>query len=199
MMSKTHVTVGIASSLGLALVFPRSSSIILASVAFGSLGGTTPDVDILDDDYKHDALIGQLISFGLCALMLGLDWLLHSGILSYILEHKILAIIGGIGFLILYIVGFSADHREFTHSLLSLLLFSIAIAFIYLPAVPFFAIGYFSHLAIDLLNKKGIQLFFPLNPKPCLKICYANDIGNKVLMFIGLGASVILLIMNIAK
>lgn len=199
MMSKTHVTVGIASSLGLALVFPNSAQIVLASIAFGALGGTTPDVDILDDDYKHDALIGQLISFGLCGLMLGLDWLLHSGILSYMLDHKILAIIGGIGFVILYIIGFSANHREFTHSLLSLILFSIAIAFVYFPAVPFFAIGYFSHLAIDLLNKKGIQLFFPLNPKPCLKICYANKTGNKVLMFVGLGTSIILLIMNIVK
>ena len=199
MMSKTHVTVGIASSLGLALVFPKTPQIILVSIAFGALGGTTPDVDILDDDYKHDALIGQVIPVGLCGLLLGLDWLLQYEILSSIINHKILAIIGVIGYLILYLIGFGSDHREFTHSFLSLLLFSIAVAFIHLPAVPFYAIGYFSHLAIDLLNKKGIQLFFPLEPRPCLKLCYANEAGNKILMYLGLGASIILLIMKLAR
>lgn len=97
MMSKTHISVGIASSLGLALVFPNTPQIILASVVFGAMGamgGTTPDVDILDDDYKHDALIGQLIPLVLCVLMLGLDWLLHYEILLSIINHKTLAIIG---------------------------------------------------------------------------------------------------------
>ena len=198
-MSKTHVTVGVASALGIALGLPNTPQILLASVAFGALGGTTPDVDILDDDYKHDALIGQLISFGLCGLMLGLDWLFRYEILSSILNNWIFAVIGVIGYLILYIKGYGSDHREFTHSFLSLLLFSIAVAFIYAPAVPFYAIGYLSHLAIDLLNKKGIQLFFPFKPKPCLKLCYASKTGNTVLMYIGLGASIILFIMNIFK
>lgn len=198
-MSKTHISVGIASSLGLALVFPNTPQIILASVVFGAMGGTTPDVDILDDDYKHDALIGQLIPLVLCVLMLGLDWLLHYEILSSIINHKTLAIIGLVGYLILYIIGYNADHREFTHSLLSLLLFSIAVGFIYFPALPFYAIGYFSHLAIDLLNKKGIQLFFPFEPEPCLKLIYASGIGNTVIMIIGIIASIILLGMNIAR
>ena len=199
MMSKTHVAVGVASSLGLALAFPNSPHVILASVAFGSLGGTTPDVDILDHDYKFDALIGQLISLGICLHAVVIDWILGNEILSYIFEHKILSLFGITVFIALYSIGFFANHRGFTHPLLSLLLFSLAICLIYPPAVPFYAVGYFSHLAIDLLNKSGIQLFFPFKPKPCLKLCYAGKIGNKVLMFVGLGASVILLVMNIIK
>ena len=197
MMSKTHISVGIASSLGLALTFPHTPQIIWAAVAFGALGGTTPDVDILDDDDTHDALIGQLISLGICGLMFLFDWILHFGIMSTILSHKKLSIIGVAVFFILYVIGYFADHREFTHSLLSLLLFSIAIALIYFPAVPFFAIGYFSHLAIDLLNKQGIQLFFPFDPEPCLKLCYASGIGNTVLMIVGIVASIILLVKNL--
>lgn len=199
MMSKTHVTVGIASSLGLALSFQNSPNNVLVAIAFGAMGGTAPDVDILDDDYKHDALIGQLIPLSLCVFMLGLDWLFHFGILSSIISQNILAIVGIIGYLILYIKGYHSEHRGFTHSFLSLLLFSIAISFIYPLAVPFYAIGYFSHLAIDLLNKKGIQLFFPFKPKPCLKLCYASKTGNMILMFVGLVASIVLLIMNLVK
>ena len=78
-------------------------------------------------------------------------------------------------------------------------LFTITISLVYRPIVPFYAAGYTSHLAIDLLNKKGVQLLFPLKFKLCLGLCYANKAGNTIIMYIGLGSSIALLAINIIK
>ena len=78
----------------------------------------------------------------------------------------------------------------------ALVLCSIAMGMIYFPFVPFYVAGYFSHLFIDLLNKKGIQLFYPLKYCLCLKMCYAKGAGNSAFMYIGLISSIVLFIYN---
>ena len=54
--------------------------------------------------------------------------------------------------------------------------------------------GYISHIIIDLLNKKNVQVFFPIGKGFCFGLCYANKLGNKVLMYGGLGISILLLL-----
>ena len=98
------------------------------------------------------------------------------------------------GLIALYIFGTKKNHRKFTHSLLALIIYSIPIALIYEPILEYFMIGYFSHLLIDLLNKRGIQLLFPLKFKFCFKLCYADGLGNKLLMVLGLVVTILLLI-----
>ena len=50
------------------------------------------------------------------------------------------------------------SYRTFTHSFLSLLLFSIAIMMICPPLVGAYVIGYILHLFLDVLNKKDVPL-----------------------------------------
>ena len=90
--------------------------------------------------------------------------------------------------------GFFQEHRKFTHSFLAMLLYTFAVFCIYPPFAKPFLIGYFSHIIIDLLNKKKVQIFSPLEFGICFGICYANKLGNKILMYCGLVVSSILLL-----
>lgn len=199
MMGKTHVTVGIASAgIVAALALPEQSglSVAFSTVVGGGLGGVAADIDIVDNDYKHDALIGQMLALGLTVLTLIGDKIFDTGIIEAISQHKIIATIGIVAYLILMIIGFQSDHREYTHSILALILCSVAVGMIYFPFVPFYVAGYSSHLLIDLLNKKGIQLFYPLKCRLCLKMCYAKGTGNSAFMYIGLFLSIVLFVYN---
>ena len=100
---------------------------------------------------------------------------------------------GYVLFSILYAKGISTKHRGFTHYLLALIVYSIPVLMIYPILVPYFGLGYFSHIFIDLFNKKNVQLFHPFNKGICFKLCYANKHGNKVLMYIGLLISLLFL------
>ena len=159
MMSKTHIAIGMATSL--AVTRPSTIQGCILSVIGGAIGGVIADVDILDDDYKHDALFGELISFGFSAILLLTDFIFGIGIISHIQNRSKVLLIGGAAFFaILYICGFVSDHRKFTHSLVAMALFSLSV-FLMCDwlAVPFL-FGYLSHLLLDILNKKKYNFFF---------------------------------------
>ena len=197
MMSKTHLSVGMAAALAVSPAANLSECLII--LAGGAIGGVIPDVDILDDDYKHDALIGEVVAFSLLIVSVIASIFNGNPIINYVTAHKLLAIIGGIGFIVLWFVGFSSDHRDFTHSFLCMLLFSICIVLIYPSFFVPFAIGYFSHLALDILNKKGIRLFFPSDKEICFGLCYASKIGNAIFMIIGFIATAFLIIYRLDR
>ena len=192
MMSKTHIAVGAATALvGIRPMEPEECAIVVIG---GVVGGIIADNDILDNDYLGDALLGQLLAAGITALILFLDFSLGGNIINSMLASKILFILGIIAFVILYFIGMAQPHRGFTHSILALALYSFAVGFIYKPLFIPFALGYVSHLIIDLLNKKGMALLFPLKFKICFYCCYANQLANKALMIAGSVITVIMLI-----
>lgn len=195
MMSKTHYAVGLATSL--AVIQPKTINECLIAVIAGTIGGVLADIDILDNDYQADALIGQLLAAGTTAFAIVLDYLFKLGICQAIASHPILSIIGGVGYGVLWVIGFFSDHRTFTHSLTALALFSFAVWLIYLPALLGFAVAYFSHLILDILNKKKVPILYPLEFGICLKVCYANKTANKFFMYLGFAVSGILLIICI--
>nr|NNM90128.1 metal-dependent hydrolase [Bacilli bacterium] len=91
------------------------------------------------------------------------------------------------------------DHRGFTHSILAaapwwvLAYFSQPwrvtigpIHFSFFPIVVGAAVGYSSHIVIDLLNKKGEQLFFPLKPRFALHFCSAEGFWNRAFEYLSL-------------
>lgn len=195
MMSKTHYAVGLATSL--AVIQPKTINECLTAVIAGTIGGVLADNDILDNDYQADALIGQLLAAGTTALAVIFDYLFKLGICLTIVSRPILSIIGGVGFVVLWFVGFFSDHRTFTHSLTALALYSLAVWLIYPPILLGFAVAYFSHLFLDILNKKKVPILYPFEFGICLKMCYANKTANKVFMYIGFAASGILLIISV--
>lgn len=198
MMSKTHVTVGMAASL---LAFQPTTIVgCTLAIAGGALGGVIADCDTITNDYKHDALIGELIAAGIVVVMVVLNYIFGGDVVLKLSTHNKTSLIAGlVAFVVLYIVGFISNHRQFTHSLLAMILFGSAIALIYNPVAKYFLVGYLSHLIIDMLNKKGIQILFPLKPKVCLGLFYADDIENEILMYAGLISSVIMVFLLVTK
>lgn len=194
-MSKTHLAVGVASAMYVAATTTTGGSgAMLPALMGGALGSVAPDIDILDNDYESDALIGQAIAVGSVALSLGIGQLAGLGILSEITADQSVAIAGLVIYGVLCVIGFFQPHRGFTHSLLAMVLFTIAVALVYTPAAIYFMVAFVSHIAIDLLNKRGVQILFPLKFRPCLGIFYADSAASTVLMCVGLAASVVLIV-----
>lgn len=184
MMSKTHLTMGVAISV--ALTQPKTVPECFLSIIGGAVGGILCDIDTLDNDYKCDALSGQLIALGITAALFALDYFLNTGICTYLLSrNRVLLIIGGIMYLIPWVIGFISEHRTFTHSLTAMLLFTIAVLLICPTLVVSFVIGYLTHLALDLLNKKDLRLLYPLKFGLCFHLCYASKTANTVFMYVG--------------
>lgn len=195
MMSKTHLTVGMADALAFTSINTPAECAI--AIAGGAIGGVLADVDTLDNDYHADALIGELLAFGTLGIVFVLDHFFKWGICNSIIADRNQSILGFIGVVVLWIIGFKQNHRKFTHSILATFLYPISLGMIYRPLAWVCFVGYISHLILDLLNKKGIQLFFPLKSTFCLYLCYAGKIANKVFMWLGFIATIVLFIYRV--
>lgn len=197
MMSKTHLAVGLAVSL--AIVRPDSLSDFLTAGIAGCVGGILPDCDILDNKKSLSTYSGQFFVGGLTLLALIFDKYFNLGLCRAALENGRYAMFGGIFFAILWLVGVFSSHRTFTHSLLAMALYTFALHNLCPPLTFPFCGAYASHLLLDLLNRKGIPLFYPWKWGICFYLCYADGIVNKLLMYAGVLASVFLLTCGILK
>lgn len=197
MMSKTHLSVGVATSL--ILLQPDTITKCVIAVAGGALGGAIPDIDAVSSESKHDAVIAQVIAVALAGVMMLIDRFTSLNITDYILAHAARAIFGIMLFFLLVSLGYMSAHRTFTHSLLGAILFTSAFELIYPKMALAFSIGYVSHIALDLLNRRKIQVFYPLKKGFCFKLCYAAKTANKAFGFAGLGVSVAMLIISAVR
>lgn len=188
MLGKTHIALGIASAL--LITHPLTVPGVVTTITGGALGGWIVDVDLKNRDVTKDAdeareKIYDTIIDGLfiCAFLL-LDFFIGKGIWKYIIDHWGLQIWGSLmGFIILLLIGLNTKHRTFTHSFIGMALFVFSMYFLCRPIVVPFAIGYASHLVADFFNKLGLQLFFPLKWRPCLKLCGSDKKANKILFW----------------
>ena len=81
-------------------------------------------------------------------------------------------------------------HRRQTHSILFLAMFWL-LWMLYPSGVTIGMImGIWSHMAIDMLNSKGIELYYPFNTKN-YSLCSLkyNGIGEKIIRYVSVGAS----------
>jgi inner membrane protein len=195
MMSRTHLAMGMASSLATSffVMQPENLSDNLIVLSGGALGGVLADVDTVKNDYKCDALIGQLLGFSIFISVTVLDYIMELGVCDYVInKNRIPSIIAGIAFIVLYTIGFASNHRTFTHSLLAMILFSGCFS-LTLPRLGCsILIGYASHMLLDLLNKKDVPLLYPLKKGICFKLCYAGKTANTIFMIIGFMATLVL-------
>jgi inner membrane protein len=80
--------------------------------------------------------------------------------------------------------GRKQPHRTFMHSVLGVVLLSVASYLVFTEIWLYMALGMVSHIALDLLNKKRITLLYPLKkPKFALGICTADSAVNTVLFY----------------
>ena len=60
-------------------------------------------------------------------------------------------------------------------------------------AIPY-AIGYLSHLILDILNKRPVPVLYPIGKGFCLNLCYTGKTANTFFMFVGLVGTVFLIV-----
>lgn len=86
--------------------------------------------------------------------------------------------------------GIKGKHRGRTHSLVATIIYS-ACFYAFIPNQRYmicFAVAYLSHLALDLLNKRGERLLWPFSSKGyALKVCKADSFLGTA---IGVGCSI---------
>lgn len=188
MMGKTHITVGIATSL--VACQPATLKDLFAAVIGGAVGGVICDIECRSRPEMRDALYARFITLGIVAAILLVDWITKTGLCVSIMEQPSSTVIMGVVVsIIVCIAGRFSEHRTFTHSLLFVLLIDFGL-FCICPEISFpVLVGGISHLFIDTFNKKPVPWLFPFfRPGVCFKLCYASKVANAVIMWVGLVA-----------
>ncbi len=190
MMGKTHIAVGIAAAY--AITQPKTMPEFAIATVGGSIGGVMADIDVkIDTSNKFaakaslDALYGEILAIAISVGALAGDYYTGGNILQGILGRMPWFAVGVAMFVVLTVIGELSKHRDKTHSLLALVLFSAAV-FLIEPHIGIaFAVGYSSHLIIDLFNKSPIRIFYPMEKGICFKTCYADRLGNELFLVVG--------------
>ncbi len=187
MMGKTHIAAGIATAF--VLMQPKNVSELAIATVGGSIGGVMADIDVkIDRSNKYaknasmDALYGEILAIVISISVLLSDFLSGGYVIPSIANHWQMSVIGLALFFILTVIGEHSKHRDKTHSALAWTLFSISVVLIEPGIGLAFAIGYGSHLILDLFNKSPIRLFYPREGGICFKVCYANQLGNELFL-----------------
>ena len=99
MMSKTHITVGVAASL--VVCEPNTVEGLFCAVMGGAIGGILCDIECKSTKNMRDALVGRLIVAGLSVGILIADKLLNTGMWEDVFSRQVYMLIIGMVFCLL--------------------------------------------------------------------------------------------------
>ncbi|CDE52853.1 predicted membrane-bound metal-dependent hydrolase (DUF457) [Roseburia sp. CAG:303] len=185
MLGKTHMAVGIAATL--AITQPSGISELVLAVGAGSLGALISDIDVGTSNSHRDADKITALSVVVVLAVFALDYFCNTQIIERIIGSSgYLRIIAGL-LLFIGICAFGKEqpHRSFMHSFLALILLSFALGLIWEKAVIYFAVGFLSHLATDIFNKKKVRLLYPLKGGVSLGLFHAYGLANDIFFAVG--------------
>ncbi len=181
MLGKTHTAAGAAAAL--LLLHPSEPAAVLSAAAGGAAGGWICDIDCRDAGIDSTTGEDILYTAGLTAALLLGDALLGSGVCAWMASHWGLRSAAAFTvFLVCCMFGWNTPHRSFMHSLTALVLLTVSLHFFCAPLAPAFAAGFVSHLLLDLTNFQGIQLFYPLRDRFCLRLFPADGLADRYLL-----------------
>lgn len=197
MSGDTHAAFGAALSLGTATMMPSIipgsgvESLVMGTL-FAITGSLFADVDIKGS--KANKALGLLgVVGGIFSITLLLASMSSKAIKSVFHALSPVTILFIIILLALASWGSTRPHREATHSVVYCIVTSVCVAFSFSFIYGiWFAIGYASHILIDLLNTKNENLAWPMGGKFCLGLCSASGIANRVLKYVFICISILM-------
>ena len=197
MLGRTHFAVGVAA--GLLLIPPKTFPALAAGIGLSALGGVLPDIDSGTSEAHKDADKIMAVSILAAGGAFVAEAFFHVGLFGKILQNGAIAraVIAALVFLLVCAFGKEQPHRSFMHSILALLILTACIAQIFPDAAAYFAVGFASHLAIDLLNRKREKLFYPIRRGICFFLCSSRGLVNRLLLALGILASAALILTSI--
>ncbi|MBP5265610.1 MAG: metal-dependent hydrolase [Lachnospiraceae bacterium] len=179
----THAAVG--ACVGLALTVNQPAEYALIGGTFAMIGGIISDIDVGETGKKTTPIIIGGLSLGPFAILfiVGVGvfpgiielWRLSSGLLR--------TIAGGTIFCATCLWGMRKPHRSFLHSFLGMAILGGAVYLVLPVAAGYFLAGMVSHVILDLLNYRPVQLFYPLEKGVSLRLCYSKSrVSNVILL-----------------
>lgn len=185
MLGKTHFSVGVAAAI--AVTQPATLSEMILAVGMGGMGALISDIDAGTSESHRDA---DKITMFTILIVLGVfasDYFFHTGMIDRIIKSSGYGqmITGFLLFIGICAFGKEQPHRSFMHSLLAMLLLCLTIHLVWQKAVPYFAVGFLSHLALDLFNKKRIRLLYPLKSGVAFGLFKSDGLVNHLLFLLG--------------
>ena len=193
MLARTHVGVGVAAALS--ALHPVGVASCAVCVMGAAVGSQICDIDVRASERQRDAFRWHMTVLVLCCILLAYDYGRGGMVCSYVVEHLGTSTVAGIvGFLATCVYGALSPHRGFAHSLAALALWSGSLSLICPALVAPFAVGVASHLLLDLVNKKGLTIFWPLSTKVSLGLFKADGLVNDLLAMAGVAVSAVLLV-----
>lgn len=194
MTAKTHVSVGMASTL--LITQPKSIKELLLCLGVASVGAVISDIDVSTSE-AYEA-VNKVIKFVLIvAIILGfIEYNWSFGIIqSFKNDINIMRLIIGIAVVLgICIFGKNQPHRSFMHSILAIVLLSGATYIILPEAVQYLSISMASHILIDTLNKKKVHIFYPLPGGIAFNLCKAKGVVNDIIFKVASSLIVVSLI-----
>jgi len=192
MMGKAHMGVGVAAAL--ALLRPTTPVACAAVVMGASLGSVVCDVDVRPNERAKDAFRWRMVALVLACALLAYDYLHAGPVCAYLKGHVAREVASGIvGMIATTVLAALTSHRTFSHSLVALALWGESMKLLCEPLAVPFVVGIASHVLLDLTNKKGIRLFWPLRNDFSLGLWKADGLANDLFALVGMVASVVLL------
>lgn len=183
--------VGIAATL--AVTRPGSLTGIITAAGVGAVGAAISDIDVGTSASHKDADKVVVLTAVVAAATCVLGYFTNINLFEKIINNSgVFRIVIGLAmFVAVCAFGKEQPHRSFMHSFLALVLLDIAIALIYMPFVPYFTIGFLSHLVTDIFNRRKVRLFYPLKCGVSLNLFHAHGIANNVFFAAGCCVSVL--------
>ena len=193
MLGKTHGVVGVATAL--AVMNPATAPELVIGVSSAMIGSMISDVDAKEAKARSGVTNTVFVTIFAIALSVAAEKLLGIHVYDLIMANNNLykMLLGVAVFLLIAVFGSLQPHRTFAHSLLAGIAFTAAVYLISPAAVPYFTIGFATHLILDLLNFKGERLLYPLKKTYSLKVCNSSGIVNDLLFAFGTVAMLFLL------
>lgn len=191
MLGKTHLAVGVAATL--AVVKPTSLRELVLAAGVGAVGALISDIDVGTSESHQDADVVTALTVGVVAVVLGLDHFFNMGIVSRIRasEGTFRLVLGLLLFIGICAYGKEQPHRSFMHSFFALALLEGAIFFIYPPLMLYFGVGFLSHLATDIWNRRDLKLLYPLPFGISFGLFSAKGPANRLFFLAGSAISIV--------
>ena len=199
LLGKTHMVVGIAATM--AVTQPANIPELILAVGGGALGALISDIDVGTSESHRDADRITVLSVIVVLAVLALDYFFSAGIINKVVRNSGYGrIIAGI-FLFIGICAFGKEqpHRSFMHSFLALLLLGFAIGLVWEKAVIYFAVGFLSHLATDIFNKRKVRLLYPIKGGVSLGLFHASGLANHIFFIVGSAVVVLEVILFVIR
>lgn len=184
MLGKTHLAVGVATTM--AITQPTSISELILSVGVGGVGALISDIDVGTSESHKDADKITILSVIVVLGMLASDYFLHTGMVDRVIRSSGYGriVMGLLFFIGICAFGKEQPHRSFMHSFLAGVLLCLAVGMIWEKAVLYFAVGYLSHLATDIFNKKKVRLLYPMKGGVSLGLFHAYGLANRIFFIV---------------